>query len=199
MNGIVSQSMRQKGTAYRVNFGLTMPLLRRIAGQIPATADVAEMLWQDTGVRESLLLAPMLYPVESFTYDIAQQWLEAIPNTEVADYCCKFLFSQLPFAPQLVAECIVSDNSIKTYTGYRLAYTLFDTENIHEWIEQITISAANYVLLHEDCAAMAARRFLTEGLQHSSVGRIMYNTLQANTQLDDSWRKTLMSLYAEEE
>ena len=34
MNGVVAASMREKGMAYRVNFGLTLPLIKRIASSI---------------------------------------------------------------------------------------------------------------------------------------------------------------------
>ena len=45
MNGIVSSSMREKGVNYRVNFGLTAPLIKRIADTHDKRADLAEYLW----------------------------------------------------------------------------------------------------------------------------------------------------------
>ena len=44
MNGMVAQSMRDKGMPYRVNFGLTMPLLRRIAEGVSPGREIAEEL-----------------------------------------------------------------------------------------------------------------------------------------------------------
>ena len=53
MNGIVSQNMRNLGANYKINFGLTLPLLKKIAEEIPADAQLANALWNDTAVRES--------------------------------------------------------------------------------------------------------------------------------------------------
>ena len=127
MNGMVAQSMREKGMSYRVNFGLTMPLLRRIAESVPHRLDIAEELWQDKGVRESLLLAPMVCPAGEFGYADACRWAREIPTTEVADFCCKFLFAAMPSARQLAVEWVASEIDMVAYTGYRLAYGLWDT------------------------------------------------------------------------
>ena len=59
MNGIVSQNMRNLGANYKINFGLTLPLLKKIAEEIPADAQLANALWNDTAVRESMMLAPI--------------------------------------------------------------------------------------------------------------------------------------------
>ena len=42
MNGVVAASMREKGMAYRVNFGLTLPLIKRIASSITPNEILAE-------------------------------------------------------------------------------------------------------------------------------------------------------------
>lgn len=34
MNGIVSQNMRNLGANYKINFGLTLPLLKKIAEEL---------------------------------------------------------------------------------------------------------------------------------------------------------------------
>ena len=75
MNGIVSQNMRNLGANYKINFGLTLPLLKKIAEKIPADAQLANALWNDTAVRESMMLAPMLYPSDEFNEDEAEKWV----------------------------------------------------------------------------------------------------------------------------
>ena len=75
MNGIVSQNMRNLGANYKINFGLTLPLLKKIAEEIPADAQLANALWNDTAVRESMMLAPMLYPADEFNEDEAEKWV----------------------------------------------------------------------------------------------------------------------------
>jgi len=57
-------------------------------------------LWNDTAVRESMMLAPMLYPADEFNEDEAEKWVTNMPNIEIADICCKSLFRRLRFAPR---------------------------------------------------------------------------------------------------
>ena len=111
MNGIVSQNMRNLGANYKINFGLTLPLLKKIAEEIPADAQLANALWNDTAVRESMMLAPMLYPSDEFNEDEAEKWVTNMPNIEIADICCKSLFRRLRFAPRKALSWSLSDKS----------------------------------------------------------------------------------------
>ncbi len=65
MNGVVSQSMRQKGTNYRVNFGIELPRLRDIASRYAPDHRLAQALWKDP-IRESQILATLLQPVQQY-------------------------------------------------------------------------------------------------------------------------------------
>lgn len=195
MNGIVSQSMRNKGAEYRVNFGLTMPLLRRIAEQVSPSAEVAEMLWQDRGVRESLLLAPMLYPTSDCTREVALRWGEEMPNTEVADFCCKFLFSQLSFAPQLVVEWVEAESELLQYTGFRLAYSLLVSDVDAEWLHGVATKAVDVAYSASSVAASSARRMLTESMLQPATGRVVVDVVRQSSHIDEQWRESIVSLY----
>ncbi len=195
MNGIVSQSMRDKGVQYRVNFGLTLPLLRRIAAQVPPSPHIAQELWQDTGVRESMLLAPMLYPADQFTPEMAQQWIMQMPNTEVADFCCKYLFAQLPYAPQLVTAWIAGETDVVVYTGYRLAYSLLDTAPSTQWVSHVAGCAVEAMVCNRPIIAAAARRFLTESLIHPDCGAVVTDVLHHTASLDPDIKSRLIALH----
>lgn len=119
MNGIVSTSMREKGMDYRINFGLTLPLIRNISESYTPNAELAQYLWKEQ-IRESKMLATWLYPANEMNPDKAQQWAEEIPYPEIADICCMNLFIKLPFAIQKASEWVTSDKDILRYTGYQL-------------------------------------------------------------------------------
>lgn len=119
MNGIVAASMREKGLTYRVNFGLTLPLLRRIAASIPPQKELAQHLWNES-VRESKMLATWLYPPQEMSLTTARQWVDEIPYTEIADVCCMNLFRHLDGAEKLANDCIGSTADLAQYTGYQL-------------------------------------------------------------------------------
>ena len=76
MNGIVSTSMREKGMDYKINFGLTLPLIKRIAERYSPNAELAELLWKEN-IRESKILATLLYPAQELTPEIMQHWADA--------------------------------------------------------------------------------------------------------------------------
>ena len=198
MNGIVSQSMRLKGAEYRVNFGLTLPLLRRIAEQIPPMVDIAEQLWHDTGVRESMLLAPMVYPIEQCTSADARRWVEEMPNVEVADFCCKYLFARLPYASDLVVDWVASSQEMVVYTAFRLAYALLPQMANEDWIASVAQTAIAAQSDDRSVVVSAARRFLSEALLMPVSGKVVVECLRKTDKIDEVLRQNLLAFYDEE-
>lgn len=155
MNGIVAASMREKGMDYRVNFGLTLPLLKGIASTVTPDKTLAQRLWEEP-VRESKLLATWLYPAEEMELATARQWVETIPYTEVADVCCMNLFCHIVGAEQLASDCIDAVDDLPRYTGYQLwsrllaqKYTPTDEEARHltsAYIDLLRGTAPAYLL-----------------------------------------------------
>lgn len=119
MNGVVSTSMREKGMNYKINFGLSLPQIRDIAKKYPQNSEVAEILWKEN-IRESKLLATMLYPLIDMTLDKAEEWISSIEYNEVSDIVSMYLFAKVPYAEELVLKNIKSDNENKIYFGFRL-------------------------------------------------------------------------------
>ena len=63
MNGTASASMREKGLAYKLNFGVELPRLKQIAAQYEKNHELAQALWKEN-IRECKILAGMLQPVD---------------------------------------------------------------------------------------------------------------------------------------
>ena len=70
MNGAASQSMREKGLVYKLNFGVELPRIKDIAARYGKDHRLAQALWKED-IRECKILAGMLQPVESFLPEIA--------------------------------------------------------------------------------------------------------------------------------
>ncbi len=119
MNADLSNSMRNHGLNYSLNFGVPAPRIKLIASDIEQDAKLAEYLWSEN-VRESKIIATYLYPVSQMTFDIACEWISQIKYTEIADQICKNLLIGLPFAKELMIRFITSDNNLERYTGTRL-------------------------------------------------------------------------------
>lgn len=104
-NVYTSSLLRQHGYNYRVAFGCSLPDVKDIARQIGeelanpdsplyglTSIEVAEALWADVNIRESLLVAPLLYPRGEMSVETAQRWVQSIPTPEVADIVCMYAF-----------------------------------------------------------------------------------------------------------
>ena len=124
MNGIVSQSMREKGVIYKLNFGVELPRLKELAARYGKDHDLAQTLWKED-IREFKILAGMLQPVETFYPEIADIWVEDIRYPEIAELTCMTLFQNLPYAPAKAFEWIADGREYFETCGFILASRLF--------------------------------------------------------------------------
>ena len=76
MNGAVSQSMREKGLLYKLNFGVELPRIKMIAEGYEKNHDLAQALWKEN-IRECKIMAAMLQPIDTFYPEIADIWVAA--------------------------------------------------------------------------------------------------------------------------
>ena len=165
MNGIVSTSMREKGMDYKINFGLTLPLIKRIAEKYSPNAELAELLWKEN-IRESKILATLLYPAQELTPEIMQRWADTIAYREIADMCCMNLFEKVPFALDKALKWISSDNEMLRYTGFQLitrlaiAKNAFTVEFAVYIIDIINTNAGNFSTTTLHAAINCVKRIL---------------------------------------
>lgn len=124
MNGPVSQSMREKGLTYKVNFGVELPRLRQMAAEWPQDYALAAALWQEP-VRECRLLAPMLMPPAQFDGQMADLWTEQMHFPEEAEVAVLCLFSRLPFASDKAFEWLAAEQPMRQLCGWLLLGRLF--------------------------------------------------------------------------
>lgn len=124
MNGPVSQSMREKGLTYKVNFGVELPRLRQMAEAWPHTYALAAALWKED-IRECRLLAAMLMPAEAFDADLADLWVEQMRFVEEAECTVFHLFSHLPYASSRAFAWIARDEQMFRLVGWLLLGRLF--------------------------------------------------------------------------
>jgi hypothetical protein len=119
MNGVLAQSLRERGLRYRLIFGVELPRLKEIAARYEPDHDLAQALWKED-IRECRILAGYLQPVDSFLPEIADIWLDAMHDTEIIDYTCMSLFRRLPYAKGKAFQWIASEAVLTQYAGFRL-------------------------------------------------------------------------------
>ena len=123
-NGAVADYMRRMGAPYRIIFGVNLPHLSEIASETAPSQELARQLWANSSTRESMLLAPMIFPREEMDLNTAREWATSAPTAEVADILCMKLLKHMPFARVLADELIVSDDDMNRYTALRLMFNL---------------------------------------------------------------------------
>ena len=165
MNGVLSQSLREKGLKYRLIFGVELPRLKEIAAGYEQSHDLAQALWKED-IRECKILAAYLQPTDSFAPELADFWMESISNTELADYVCMALFRRLPYASQKAFQWMASENRIEVYTGFRLMSHLFaqlgaemNERSRNEFLDQAQAALQSNDLLIKQAAQSALDRY----------------------------------------
>ncbi|NDV59620.1 DNA alkylation repair protein [Bacteroides sp. 519] len=165
MNGVVSQSMREKGLNYKLNFGVELPRIKEIAAGYEKDHQLAQALWKEN-IRECKILAGLLQPVDTFYPEIADIWAEDIQNIEIAEITSMTLFQHLPYAPAKSFQWIADEREYIQVCGFLTIARLLmkkgdmDERAAGEFLDQ-TITAILSGSYHVRNAALTAmRRFM---------------------------------------
>lgn len=106
-NGAVADAMCLCGKPYGLNYGVSLPTLRRIARAEMPDHDFARYLYvQD--VRELRLAALYIAQPERVTMDEAEFWAAGIINSEVAEEASFALLSRVGVLPELFRSWITA-------------------------------------------------------------------------------------------
>ena len=149
MNGVVSQSMREKGLDYKLNFGIELPRLKEIAAKFEKNHDVAQALWKEN-IRECKILAGLLQPIDTFYPEIADIWVEDMRYPEIAELTCMNLFQHLPYASEKVFLWMADEREYFQYCGFMLmARLLMQGNELNERAEDEFLDQAMTALQSE--------------------------------------------------
>lgn len=131
MNGVTSQSMRQKGVDYKINWGVSLPDLQKMAQQYGKCYKLAIALWQEN-IRECKILATLIMPPEEMDEALAEKWIGEINSQDLAEMVCFNLFQHLHHAADLSYKWMKSNREIEQMCGYLILSRLFmKGENPH--------------------------------------------------------------------
>ena len=135
MNGMVSQSMREKGMEYKLNFGIEYPRIKEIAAGYEPDHELAQALWKEN-IRECKILAGLLQPADTFYPEIADIWIEDMDYPELAEYTVMNLFQRLPYASEVVFRWMADEREMFQLCGFLLmARFLMKGEKLNERAE----------------------------------------------------------------
>lgn len=165
MNGVVSQSMRDKGLTYRINFGVEYPRIKSISSEYNPSSALATALWK-SDIRECYIMAALLQPVDEFPVDLCDVWIEQIPSQEIAQYLAMNLLCKLPYAPQLSFSWIGDTREMYQICGYLTIARLLikrpqmDERSRSEFVDQLIPAALDESSAIRSAAYQVMRRFM---------------------------------------
>lgn len=119
-NGLLADQMRRAGSNFRIIFGLNIIQLNEIAADYGHDAEFAATLWKNSTTRESMLLAPMLWRSDDFSFDEVIALCKEVTDPEVADMVCHKLLKQREDSTEIIDKLIVTDEPLLRYTALRL-------------------------------------------------------------------------------
>ena len=164
MNGMVSQSMREKGMEYKLNFGIEYPRIKEIAAGYEPDHELAQALWKEN-IRECKILAGLLQPADTFYPEIADIWIEGMDYPELAEYTVMNLFQRLPYASEVVFRWMADEREMFQLCGFLLmARLLMKGERLNERAEAEFLDQA-CTAVEGDCgpvqkaASVAVRKY----------------------------------------
>ena len=174
MNGVASQSMRQKGLDYKVNWGVALPHLREMAAEYQPSYSLAVELLKEN-IRECKILATMLMPPAEMPEQLVELWMEQTKSQEIAEMAVFNLYQHLDYAPQMAFRWIASDDSIRQLSGYQLLACLFgkglipDTRGVNEYIDQVKVTLAGTDTAVSHAAMNSVNRFCQLGPEYEQI------------------------------
>ncbi|MDE6309904.1 MAG: DNA alkylation repair protein [Muribaculaceae bacterium] len=156
-NGALADQLRRAGAPYRIIFGLNLPQLTEIAADTPQSASLAERLWANRTTRESLLLAPMLYPMGAMQPATAMRWALTADTPEVVDVLCHKLLRRLDFCFDIADELWQAPAPINRYAALRLMLNRFPQQ-----IDSLVERARQEAERHDTLTASLCRQIIDE-------------------------------------
>lgn len=176
MNGVVAQSMRDKGIEYHVNWGASLPMLKEKAREIGKNYDLAIALWKED-VRECKILATLVMPADRILPEVVDIWMEQTVSQEMAEMASFNLYQHLPFAAEKAYQWIASERDICQLCGFHVLARLFmngqepNERGINEYIDQLQAALQGGSVAVRKAAMASVMRFSELGLVYERLAK----------------------------
>lgn len=176
MNGPVSQSMREKGVDYHINWGVSFMDLKKMAEEIGQDYDLAIELWKDD-VRECKILAMLLMPPDKMPIEIARIWMEQTHSQEMAEMLAFNLYQHVAYAPAIAYQWMAQESELCQICAYNILSRLFmkgqepNERGFHEFLDQAITAMQSGSVGVSHAAMNAVSRFADLGVVFERVAK----------------------------
>lgn len=182
MDGMASRSMREKGLDYKINWGVSIPDLRKMAQEYGKDYALAIELWKEN-IRECKILATMIMPPEKMLPEIVELWMEQTTSQEIAEAAAFYLYQYLDYAPVLAFQWIASNKEMEQICGYNLLARLFmkgqepNDRGIQEFLDQALTAMQSASMSVRHAAMNCVQRFASLGEDYAQISKSALKTL----------------------
>ena len=176
MDGVASQSMREKGLNYHVNWGASLPMLKQKAAELGKDYDLAIALWKEN-VRECKILATLLMPADRILSEVVDIWMEQTTSQEIAELASFNLYQHLPFAAEKAYQWIASEKELYQLCGFHVLARLFgrgqepNERGINEYLDQAIAALQGQSLAVKKAALSSLIKFADLGLIYERLAK----------------------------
>lgn len=176
MNGVTAQSMREKGADYKINWGIDLVNLRKIANEYGKDYDLAIALWKENS-RECKILATYIMPSDKMIPEIADIWLEQMSTQEIVELLSFNLLRYVDFAPSLAYQCLASNKSLYQVCGFQILACLFsdgkepNERGTNEFLDQAEVALGGNDLVVKQAAYRCVIRFCDLGEEYEMIAK----------------------------
>ena len=109
MNGAVTGEMEKRGVRYGLNYGVAIPVIRRVARQYAPDHALAGYLFRQD-VRELKLAAVYIGDPGRTTAEQMEAWADAMPADEIMEHAAMNLFHASPDADTIISIWTTADD-----------------------------------------------------------------------------------------
>ena len=176
MNGPASQSMRDKGLDYHLNWGVPFIQLKSMASEIGKDYDLAVALWKEN-IRECKILATLLMPADKMPQEVAEIWMEQAHSQEMAEMQAFNLYQYVSYAPVIAYRWMASHEDVYQICAYDILGRLFmkgqepNERGINEFIDQAVTALKQGSAGVRHAAMNAILRFVELGVVYERVAK----------------------------
>ena len=176
MNGPASQSMRDKGLDYHLNWGVPFIQLKSMASDIGKDYDLAVALWKEN-IRECKILATLLMPADKMPQEVAEIWMEQTHSQEMAEMQAFNLYQYVSYAPVIAYRWMASHENVYQICAYDILGRLFmkgqepNERGINEFIDQAITALEQGSAGVRHAAMNAILRFVELGVVYERVAK----------------------------
>lgn len=117
------KGMARFGINPKNTYGVSMPILRKMAKQVGKNHQLAQQLW-DSGLHEARILASTIDDPKMVGDKQMEKWVKDFDSWGVCDQVCGNLFDKTPFAYKKAIEWSKRDEEFVKRAGFVLMATL---------------------------------------------------------------------------